>query len=405
MRLRHGVMVAGLLAAMLGTTVMGSGGPTAADPPPYWSITPAWTHDGYGPDNSGFNLDESWLVPGRVGELKKQWSIPATGRQVCARRAAPVTDGGAIFVPGRESIGAFDADTGARFWTYPYADPMDVRTPLLAVFSGRLLVATSECQSASSPGGELLALDAATGRLLWKAPTTAPEETLTVDSGVAVVAGHNEEGSMDTIAFDIATGRQLWKRELTMPAAGVTTQGTLLLTSYDNVFRPTGAVAVDIKTGRVRWQTARAWLVRAADYTGRFFLVNDTAGALLRVNATSGAIAWTKRGLGGPLAVDRAQIYVASGTDLVSVTVGSGRETWRRAGSVSKLRPVVAAGVVYTVSPQNRLETLNATNGHQLGFSAGNTVDHAVVNDGWVYLIDGRQLHGYTVPRTGPHPA
>lgn len=397
MRLRHG-----LLVAVLGVAGPGLGGPAVADPPPYWSVTPAWTHDGYGPGNGGFNPDESWLVPARVGKLAQKWSIPATGDQVCARQAAPVSDGGAIFVPGRESIGAFDADTGEKIWTYPYADPMDVRTPLLAVYSGTLLVATAGCQSVSAPSGELLAVDAATGKLRWKAPTAAPEVTLAVDDGVAVVAGANPEGSMATTAFNVATGRQLWERELAMPAAGVSTRGTLLLTSYSRVSQETGAVAVDLGTGKVRWQVAQAWSVRAADYTGGFFLVDDPSGALLKVGATSGKIAWTRLGLGGPLAVDRGRVYVVSGTDLVSVAVDSGREMWRRSGSASKLRPVVAAGVVYTVSPQNHLETLNAASGDRLGFNpAPQPSDHVVVDGGWLYLADGSQLHAYTVPRLG----
>jgi outer membrane protein assembly factor BamB len=178
MRTRHGVILAGLLTVLLGVT---TAGPAAAGDPPSWSVTPAWTQDGYGPGNSGLNPDESRLVPGRVGKLAPQWSIAATGIEVCARQAAPVPDGGAIFLPGRESIGAFDADTGDKIWTYPYADPMDMRTPLLAMYSGTLLVATSGCQSVSDPNGELLALDAATGKLRWKAHTEAPDETLTVD--------------------------------------------------------------------------------------------------------------------------------------------------------------------------------------------------------------------------------
>jgi outer membrane protein assembly factor BamB len=409
MRVRHGVTVAGLLTAMFGMTAVGSGGPAAAEPPPFPSVTPAWTHDGYGPGNGGFNPDENWLAPSRVGRLEQQWSIPATGDQVCAHQAAPVTDGGAIFVPGRESISAFDADTAEKIWTYPYADAMDTRTPPLAVYSGVLLVATSGCQSVSAPSGELLALDAATGKLRWKARTSVPNVVLAVDDGVAVVAGGNAEW-MATTAFSIATGKQLWQHPLATPAAGATTQDTLLLTGHDSVFRAEGTLAVDIRTGKVRWRDDHAWSVRAADYTGHSFLVDDAAGALLKVNATSGKIDWTARGLGGPLAVDRGQIYVASGTDLVSLTADTGRETWRRHDAASTLRPVVAAGVVYTLSPQNRLETLNAADGHPLGFTTGyKPADHPVVNDGWLYLTDGDQLRGYTAPRPdccvlAPHP-
>jgi outer membrane protein assembly factor BamB len=392
MRLRH-VVVAGLM------TVVAGAGPAAAGPPPSWSVTPAWTHDGYGPGNGGFNPAESRLVPSRVGELRQRWSIPATGTQVCARQAPPVSDGGAIFLPGRESVGAFDADTGEKIWTYPYADPMDTRTPLLAVSSGLLLVATSGCQSVSAPSGELLALDAATGALRWKAQTTVPETSLIVDGGVAVVAGGNAEW-MATTAFSVATGRRLWERPLAMPAAGVSALGTALLTVRDTVFRPVGAVAVDIATGGVRWRTGSVWSVRAADDTGRFLLAGDPAGTLLKVDATSGTIAWARRGLGGPLAVDRDQIYVASGTDLVCVTAGSGREVWRQGGFASPGRPVVAGGVVYVVSPKDRLDTLDAANGHRLGFTATNKpVDHPVVDGGRLYLTDGDRLRVYTTGR------
>jgi outer membrane protein assembly factor BamB len=218
---------------------------------------------------------------------------------------------------------------------------------------------------------------------------------------VAVVAGH-DAGWMATTAFSIVTGGRLWERPRTMPAAGVATRDTLLLTGYDDAFRPDGALAVDLGTGKVRWRTVRKWSVQAADYTGRFFLVDDATGTLLKVHATSGRIAWTRRRLGGPLAADRRRIYVASGTDLVSVTTGSGRDVWRRGGAASMLRPVVAGGVVYTVSPKNRLETLSATTGHRLGFTADNNpVDHPVVDDGWLYLTDGSQLRGYTVRRAG----
>jgi outer membrane protein assembly factor BamB len=210
---------------------------------------------------------------------------------------------------------------------------------------------------------------------------------------------------MASTAFSIATGQRLWQRPSSMPAAGVSARGTLLLTRYDNEFQPIGAEAVDIRTGTVRWQTTHRWSVQATDYTGGFFLVDDTAGSLLKVNARSGRTAWTKPGLGGPLAVDRDQIYVTSGTDLVSISAGSGGQIWRRGDSASKLRPVVAAGVVYTVSPQHLLETLNAANGHRLGFTSGyQLVDHAVVNGGWLYLTDASQLRSYTVPG-GPGPS
>jgi outer membrane protein assembly factor BamB len=407
MRTRHRVSLAALLAALLGAV---AAGPAAGSAGP-----PDWTHDGYGPGNGGYNPDESWIVPARLGALAKQWSIAATGREVCARQAAPVVAGGRLFLAGRESLGAYDAGTGKKIWTYPYADPMDTRTPLLAVSGDTLLAGTSGCQSVSDPDGVLLALDAASGKPRWQGSTEAPDQTMVVDRGVAVVSG-SDAGWMASTAFRISTGKQIWQRARAMPAAGASAGGTVLLTDYTNAFAAVGARAVDITTGAVRWRTGRIWSARAADPTGRSFLVDDPAGALLRVDAATGRVAWTQPGLAGPLAVDARQVYVArtagaevagarvAGTtaELVSLAVGSGRVTWRRGGYQSLLRPVVAGGVLYAVTPQKRLDSLNAATGRVLGFSATDKpADHPVVAGDWLYLTDGSRLGAYTVPRIG----
>jgi outer membrane protein assembly factor BamB len=405
MRTRHGV----LLAVVLGAAVAGTGAPAVAGPGPN---VPGWTQDGYAAGNGGYNPDESWIVPARLGRLAKQWSITATGQEVCARQAAPVVAGGRLFLAGRESLGAYDAETGKKIWTYPYADPMDTRTPLLAVSGGTLLAGTSGCQSVSDPDGVLFALDAATGKRRWQADTEAPDQTMVVDRGVAVVSG-SDAGWMASTAFRISTGKQIWQREQATPATGVSAGGTVLLTDYNDESSPVGARAVDITTGAVRWKTSRIWSVRAADRTGRSFLVDDAAGALLRVDAATGRVLWTRAGLAGPLAVDARHVYVArtagaevvgarSTAEVLSLAVASGRTAWRRGGYEALLRPVVAGGVLYAVTPQKRLDSLNAATGRVLGFSVTDKPsDHPVVAGDWLYLTDGGRLRAYTVPRIG----
>jgi outer membrane protein assembly factor BamB len=403
MRTRHGVALAGLLTAALGAMAAGSGGPALAAPPA-WADAPSWTRDGYGPGNGGYNPSETWIVPGRTGRLAEQWSITTTGQEVCARQAAPVVSDGRLYLAGRESLGAYDAATGKSLWSYPYEDPMDTHTPILAVSGGTLLAGTWGCQSVSDPDGELLALNAATGALRWKASTDAPDSVLAVDRGVAVVGGQ-DAGWMGTTAFRISTGERLWERPQAMPAAGVSADGRLLLTDHDRTFAPNGALEVDISTGKVGWKTRQIWSVEAADPTGHFFLVGDEAGALLRVDAATGAIAWSQPGMAGPLAVDDRHVYVATGTRLLSLDAGSGRPAWRRGGYDSLLRPVVAGGVLYTGTPKKRLESLNAANGRRLGFTATDPpIDHPVITGDWLYLTDGTRLRAYTVPRIGCCP-
>jgi outer membrane protein assembly factor BamB len=190
-----------------------------------------------------------------------------------------------------------------------------------------------------------------------------------------------------------------------LPAAAVSAGGRLLLTDHDRGFAPIGALEVDIGTGKVGWRTRQIWSVEAADPTGRFFLVGDEAGALLRVDAATGAIDWSQPGMAGTVAVDEQHVYVATGTRLLSLDAGSGRTVWRRGGYDSLLRPVVAGGVLYAVTPKKRLESLNAANGHRLGFTAtGQPIDHPVITGDWLYLTDGTRLRAYTVARIGCCP-
>ncbi len=98
--------------------------------PVYGSPAGSWAQDGYGATGSGFNPAETRLVPARLGQLKRQWTVTATGTQVCASQSAPVTAGGRLFLTGRESIGAYDAAMGRPLWKHAYADPK--KSPLRA---------------------------------------------------------------------------------------------------------------------------------------------------------------------------------------------------------------------------------------------------------------------------------
>jgi outer membrane protein assembly factor BamB len=369
-------------------------GPAAAASPP------GWAQDGYGPADSGFNPAESRLVPARLSELKRQWTITATGRQVCASQAAPVTGGGRLFLAGRESIGAYDAETGRPLWTHAYTDPMDTYTPRLAVVGDTVLAGAGGCQSQSDPSGYLIALDAATGALRWEAGTETPDVALTVDRGVVVVGGE-DAASVTTTAFSLATGEQLWVKQLVTAAAGVSAAGTLLLTGDDNETGPNGAIAVDITTGRTRWRTDRTWSVLAADPTGGYFLVNDPSGALVKVAADTGKIAWTHRGAPGPVAVDTQRAYVATAGTLLALDWSTGRTTWTRTGYGQLLRPVIAGGILYAVTRAVRVDALNAATGRPLTLPVHTKpADHAVVAGGWLYLTDGSHLDAYTTALT-----
>ena len=393
------VLLAGVLTAGLIFPLQPAAAAPAQPAPVSAQAEPtAWPADGFDPANTGWNPAETQLVPAALGVLTQRWSIAATGQEVCARQTAPVVSGGRLFLTGREGVSAYDAGTGRKQWTFPYADPSDTVSPSLTVSGGLVLVASYGCQSSSDPDGLLTALDAVTGKVRWEQPTDAPAETLIVDRDVVVVGGE-DSGGMATTAFAAGTGRRLWQKKRAMPHADVSAAGIVLLTTTDtNTGTASGAVALDIATGRQRWKTAAAWTVEAADPAGGFFLVNNPAGALLKVAARTGAIAWSRRGLAGPVAVDDKHVYIATaGTAVYCADLVTGARVWKRGGYTNLLRPVVAGGVLYPVEAKARLTSLVAATGFRLGFTASTKpTDHPVIADGVLYLTDGSRLRAYT---------
>jgi alcohol dehydrogenase (cytochrome c) len=132
--------------------------------------------------------------------------------------ATPIVVDGVMFVSGWDGyVWALDAGTGKQLWRYRHAVPLD--TPLccgnvnrgVAVVRGKVFVAT--------PNGHLVALNAVTGRPAWivpfvdvragesatMAPLIAKDRILVGSSG----AEYGVRGHID--AFDL-DGKHLWRR-------------------------------------------------------------------------------------------------------------------------------------------------------------------------------------------------
>jgi len=141
--------------------------------------------------------------------------------------ATPVIVDGVMYVSGPWSVVyALDAKTGHELWTY---DPgvvgawarkacCDVVNRGVAVWKGRVYVGSLD--------GYVIALDAHTGRLLWKTDTLIDRTRAYVVGGAPEVAGTNVvigNGGADmgvrgyVSAYDLATGALSW-RFFTVPA-------------------------------------------------------------------------------------------------------------------------------------------------------------------------------------------
>lgn len=348
------------------------------------SATPAVDGDTvYVPDWAG-NL---FAVDRRTGHERWRTSIAAaSGVPFDKARATPaVTDTavivgtqGSILAPGGGPGGkvlAFDKTTGALLWsTVADAHPAAIITQSATVFDGKVYVGVASQEEALAgfvPGypcctfrGSMLALDAATGAILWKtylAP--APTNAAVPWDGYSGNAVWGSSPAIDVKRGQlyIATGNNYGVPASALAcvaAAGQDPIATQACLSPDNHFD--SIVALDLRTGAIRWSTRAipfdAWTTSCFPFIGdgsncpepagpdydfgqapALFTVKDgrgrprdlvgagqKSGQYWALDPATGAVVWSTQagpgGTGGGLqwgsAVDGTRVYTANANSL-----------------------------------------------------------------------------------------
>ena len=175
------------------------------------------TYDGWG------YSPLSQITTENVGRLKPVWTL-ATG-QVEGHQAPPIVNNGVMFVatPGNQVL-AIDAKKGDLLWRFKRPIPEDM---LLLHPTSRGVGLLGDKVYFAAADAVLVALDAKTGKEVWKAPvedythgyymSLAP---LVADGKVMVGVSGGELGVRGFVAaFDAETGKPLWKT-YTVPAPG-----------------------------------------------------------------------------------------------------------------------------------------------------------------------------------------
>ena len=148
------------------------------------------------------------------------------GQSTYSFECAPIVVDGVMYVTGWDGlVWALDAKTGQELWRYQHAIPFD--TPLCCGNVNRGVAVAKGKVFAVTLNAHVIALDAATGELIWDKPygdvragesaTVAP---LVVKNLVIVGSSGGEFGNRGHLdAFDLDTGERAW-RCYTVPKPG-----------------------------------------------------------------------------------------------------------------------------------------------------------------------------------------
>jgi PQQ-dependent dehydrogenase (methanol/ethanol family) len=236
----------------------------------------------------------SSITPNDVKSLKSQWAFQYGGTNV---EATPLVVDGLMFVTGPlNDAAALDARTGRPIWRYTRKLPQEVHNQCtvmtnrgFAILGNRLYMATLDTR--------LVALDAKTGNVLWDVAvddyqkgysiTHAP---LALDGKVIVGVTSGEcalNGFVD--AYDADSGKRLW-RFWAIPKEGDLARATWAGNSADTGGGPTWMTGTyDVETDTLFWTTGNP----APDYDGSVRAGDNLyTCSVLALDPNSGKLKW-----------------------------------------------------------------------------------------------------------------
>lgn len=207
------------LALGLSLILAACGQNRAEDAPPQQAqAADNWTNPGGDAGKTHYSTLTD-MTPANIGTLGLAWDVNLGTNRVL--EATPVVIDGVMYTSGVAGRAyAFDAATGKELWRFePQVDMQVNRTVCcdmanrgVAVARGKVYVATLDAQ--------LYALDAKTGKVLWKADTVDDPKRGVNSTGAPEVAGNvvvigNGGAEYDTrgyvSAYDLDNGKLVWR--------------------------------------------------------------------------------------------------------------------------------------------------------------------------------------------------
>ena len=288
-------------------------------------------------------------------------------RDQLAPDSSPPIEGEAVFRGNAHRTGVFpspglEAEPTVLWKIYTHKVTTDA-----AVADGRVFFGTGELGGR----GSLYAVDARTGKRLWKfAMTRATFSTPAVVDDLVLFG--SRDGNV--YALDAASGTVRWRLHIgnAVDASPAVVKGTMYFSSDNHQL-----FAVDVLTGQERWRFQTGAPIKSSPTVADgivYFGSNDNR--FYAVNGANGREVWhfeTERNVSGTAAVSDGVVYFGSNDaddPLYALDAKTGTVRWRRGGwraqtKGNTLSPSVAGAVVYFGVQEGNLYALDRLTGDQ----------------------------------------
>jgi outer membrane protein assembly factor BamB len=352
----------------------------------------------YGFDNRRLRNVPSALRP----PFRSVWTF---GRRSLIEFPPTLAYGRLTFAVNDGDLFSLDARTGKVVWTYPSgrcvaASPAVADRVVYASFMNR-----PPCNSqAAGIDGQVVALDALTGRVRWRAAVGPTESSPLVADGLVYVGDWNGK----VFALDAATGAARWSYQTggKVKGAAALADGRLVIGSYDS-----HVYALDARTGALIWKASAqerlgsrgTFYATPALAFGRVY-IGSTDGKVYSFGASTGTLRWSQSTGGyvyASAAVWRRLVLVGSynGT-FFALDVATGEERWRfKADGPISGSAVVIGDVVYVSTLARRTYALDAATGKLLWTFPEGKYAAAIADAGHLYLVGYTRLYAMVPAR------
>lgn len=334
--------------------------------------------------------------------------------------AAPVVADGRVFTMDALSGVTATATSGATLWSVDLSASFDRGGQQsgggLAVAGGKLFVATGF--------GELVALNPASGEVLWRQRVDAPISgaPAAVDGAVFVVG---RDGAAWALAAD--TGKVIWQAMGTASKLGVIGTSAPAVGERAVIFPSAGGeiMAVTRLGGLKVWSVSTAGERLGRAFAATFDVTSDpvvqgdvtyagtSAGRTVAISSSSGERIWSSaEGAMGPvLPVGGSVFLVNDQARLVRLDAATGAVIWsvdmpyfendkpkKRKGIFAHYGPVLAGGRLVVASSDGLLRFFSPTDGALLSTLdiPGGAAAQPAMAGGVIYVVGGTgQLHAF----------